>query len=463
MSDDYGAFLASKARVFAGSGIDVPADSLHPSLFPFQRDLTRWALRKGRAAIWADCGLGKTLMQLAWAQHVPGRVIIVAPLTVAQQTVSECARFGFGRAEYARHEADTDAPIVITNYEMVEHFDPAEFAGVVLDESSILRNETGVYRQRLTEMFAETPFRLCCTATPAPNDVQEFTTHSEFLGILSRVEMLATWFVHDDEGWRLKRHARAAFYRWLASWGMAIAKPSDLGYSDDGYELPPLSIEPAIVGTAYVPDGQLFTTTLHGVGDRAKVRRGTLDARVDRALDLIRSEPDQQWIAWCGLNDESTALARALPDGIDVEGSMSPDEKTERIQAFMHGDRRVLITKPKIAGLGLNLQNAARQVFVGLSDSYQDYYQCVRRSYRFGQRDAVRAYIVLSDLEEAIYANVLRKEREAQDAQSALISHAVAYERAEIAAVRQRDPYHPTRAMELPAWLMSAQSLMVAV
>ena len=458
----YQTFLASKQRVFEGDGIEVSPDALPASLFPFQRDLTRYVLRKGRGALFADCGLGKTPMQLAWAEQIAqaaGRALIIAPLTVAQQTIAEAEKFGIDGVEYARHQGDSAAPIVITNYEMVEHFDPAQFAGVVLDESSILKSYDGVYCKRLIAMFAETPYRLCCTATPAPNDVQEFANHAEFLGILSRVEMLATFFVHDDQGWRLKRHAVDAFYRWMASWGMAISRPSDLGYDDDGFVLPSLSIDAAIVPSDYVPEGQLFATTLHGVSDRAAVRRGTLDARVKRAAEIVFDDPDNQWIAWCGLNEESSSIAAALPGSVEVTGSMSPEEKTDRIRAFQRGDFRVLVTKVRIAGYGLNLQCAARQVFVGLGDSYEQYYQAIRRSYRFGQTKPVVAHIVLSDLEQPIYTNVLRKEQEATDAQAALIRHAVAYERAEIVATRGRDPYNPQQTMRLPEWLCAEERI----
>lgn len=440
---DYCSFLDGKRRTVRDTGVDVPDHCLSKSLFPFQRDLTRWALRKGRAAIFADCGLGKTFMQLEWAAHIPGRVLILAPLAVAQQTVNEAKKLGqtAGMVAYARHQSEAHSQIVVTNYEMVEHFDPSQFDGVVLDESSILKSIDGKTKERLIDMFSDTPYRLCCTATPAPNDRAEFANHAEFLGICSREEMLAMYFVHDDEGWRLKGHAREPFFRWLASWGMSLAKPSDLGYSDDGYELPPLSIVSEIVHTDFVPEGQMFATDLKGVSHRSQVRRGTIDARVGRVVDLITAEPGQQWIAWCGLNDESAALAAAIPDSVEVEGSMTPEEKTERIQRFLRGEARVLVTKPRIAGFGMNFQNAARQVFVGLSDSYEAYYQCIRRSWRFGQRQDVRAHIVLSDLEQPIYDNVLRKEREAHDAQSALVRNSAQYERAEIEHMTTGDDY----------------------
>ena len=433
----YAEFIASKSSSTSASGIEVEDGDINPMLFPFQRDLARWALRKGRAAIFADCGLGKTFMQLEWAHHIQGRTLIIAPLSVAQQTIGEAAKLGYSHAiAYARSQSEAHAPIVVTNYEMIGHFDPSQFDAVVLDESSILKSLDGKTRERLIEMFADTPYRLCCTATPAPNDISEFANHAEFLGVCTREEMLATYFVHDDEGWRIKGHAREPFYKWLASWGMSLSRPSDLGYSDEGYNLPSLDILSSIVHTEFVPEGQLFATDLHGVGHRAKVRRGTIDARVTTAVDLIRSDSGRQWIAWCGLNDESKAIASALgEEAVEVEGSQSPDEKTSRILSFLNGEKRVLITKAKIAGFGLNLQNASRQVFVGLSDSYETYYQCIRRSWRFGQTEAVEAHIVLSDMEQPIYENVLAKEREARHSHDALIRNAAEYERAEIGNV----------------------------
>ena len=451
MTTSYETFIETKSARVEDAGIEV--GELNPLLFPFQQDLTRWALRKGRSAIFADCGLGKSFMQIEWAKQLGGRVIILAPLAVAQQTVAEAAKLGYqDLVGYARHESEATTPIVVTNYEMLSHFDPSGFVGVVLDESSILKSIDGKTRERLTESFASTPYRLCCTATPAPNDIAEFANHAEFLGICSRTEMLATFFVHDDEGWRIKGHARTPFYQWLASWGMSLAKPSDLGYSDEGYNLPALNIISEIVPADFVPDGQLFATELKGVGHRSKVRRGTLDTRVARAVALIESEPDRQWIAWCGLNDESKAVAAALSDAVEVEGSQSPEEKTARIQSFLRGEYRVLVTKPRVAGFGMNFQNASRQVFVGLSDSYEAYYQCIRRSWRFGQEREVNAHIVLSDLEMPIYDNVLAKEKEAKDTHKALIANAAEYERAELSNMRGTGNTYVTDKREGRGW-----------
>lgn len=437
---DYARLLASKRFVVLASGVSVDEADVHPALFPFQRALVRWACRKGRAALFADTGLGKTLMQLEWARLVGERTLIVAPLGVAHQTVREARRIDLD-VTYARSQAEATGALTITNYEMLSHFDAAAFDAVVLDESSILKALDGKTRTRLTEMFADTPYRLCCTATPAPNDITEIANHAEFLGVMRRVDMLASFFVHDDEGWRLKGHAQEPFYRWLASWAMAVRKPSDLGaFSDDGYDLPALSIEPVWVDADYVPDGQLFFTELKGIGDRAAVRRGTLDKRVAAAAALVNAD-DEPWIVWCGLNEESSALAAAIPGAVEIMGSDSPDDKAAKIEAFSTGQYRVVVTKPRIAGFGVNWQHCNRMVFVGLSDSFEMYYQCVRRCWRFGQRRPVRAYIVLSQVEDAIYHNVMCKEREAAMMSENLVAAARDYEQEELAGDSDDEHY----------------------
>lgn len=436
-------------------GIDVSPDELHPEAFPFQRDLVQWSLRKGRAALFATTGMGKTLMQLDWARHAGERVLILAPLGVARQTVREGERWGIP-VTYARsHHHVEPQGITITNYEMLDHFDVSVFDAVVLDESSILKSMEGKTRTKLIERFADTPYRLCCTATPAPNDIAEMANHAEFLGVMTRVEMLSAFFVHDDNGWRLKRHAREPFYRWLASWAMSLTKPSDLGYTDDGYILPSLTVEPRFVRSDYVPEGQLFHLGLKGVGDRARVRKATASDRVKAAADLILSEPGESWIAWCGLNDEGRELARLVPGSTLIEGAQSPDEKADRLDSFLDGSARVMVTKSTIAGFGLNLQTCARMVFVGLGDSWEQYFQAIRRCWRFGQAREVHVYIVLSDAEAPIFENVMRKEAEAVRMTTELVQHVAEFERAEI-GVRQRDPYQPTVEMHVPDWMGAA-------
>jgi DNA modification methylase len=378
-------------------------------------------------------------MQVEWARLIGEKTLIVAPLSVARLWVKEAARIGV-QVQYVRSQEDITGAISITNYELIDHFDASAFGAVVLDESSILKALDGKTRQRLTEQFGATPYRLCCTATPAPNDIAEIANHAEFLGVMRRVEMLASFFVHDEDGWRLKRHAETAFYQWMASWAMSVRRPSDLGYSDEGYELPPLTVSPLWVASDFVPEGQLLFTGLKGIQDRTRVRKGTLDQRVEAAAALVNNSYDP-WIVWCGLNDESDALAAAITGAVVVEGSMSPDEKAARLEAFQDGQFRVLVTKPKIAGFGMNFQHCAHMVFVGLSDSFEAYYQCIRRCYRFGQQRPVDARIVLSDAEEAIYHNVMQKELEAQTMSQKLIEQVQAFEREEIAARPRHTTY----------------------
>ena len=429
---DYAAFWAGKRREWTGMGLSSAAP-LPDGLYPFQAALAGWALKKGRAALWADTGLGKTRMQVAWASQIPGRVLILAPLMVGPQTVAEGARIGVAIGETER--------VTITNYERLHHVRPDTYAGVVLDESSILKSLDGKTRTRLIAMFADTPYRLCCTATPAPNDIAELANHCEFLGVMTRVEMLATFFVHDEDGWRLKGHAHQAFYRWLASWGMFLRRPSDLGFSDEGYALPPLTIRDVLVPGSGLAGEYLFPGMgLGGIRGRMDARRRSLKPRCDAAVVLVESAPGP-WIVWCGLNDEQTAIAEALDgDAVSVSGGDSEETKQARLGAFLEGRARVLVTKPKIAGFGLNLQHCAQMVFVGLGDSYETYYQAIRRCYRFGQTRPVTAHVVVSEEETEIVSNVRRKEADAERLSSDLVAAMTEAEREEIGVtVRQRE------------------------
>lgn len=416
MSDTiaYADFIAKrKARAHEHGPLIEPGD-LHHSLMPFQRDLVIRAARVGRFALWADTGMGKTRMELEFARVVADTSLIVTPLAVAEQTVSEAAKIDID-ARYVRDGSQIIGPgIYVTNYEMVGHFDPEMFGAVVLDESSILKQSDGKTRTQLIEHFQNIPFRLAASATPAPNDPEELTSQAEFLGQMTRTNMLAAYFIHDEDGWRLKGHAYEPMIDWMTTWAVAIRRPSDMGYADDGYILPGLEIIPELVDVEIEPAAdELFTLTVGGVSGRARVRRDTLEARVARAVELVSAEPDESWILWCGLNAESDALTAAIPGAVNVEGSMSPEDKAARLLAFANGEVRVLVTKPSIAGMGLNFQVAARMAFVGLSDSYEAYYQCIRRCYRYGQSRVVRAHIVLSAIESQIAENVARKETQA--------------------------------------------------
>lgn len=441
---DYQTFLAGKRRLASAIGPVIDADAVHPILFPFQRALVVWSVRKGRCALFADTGLGKTFMQLEWARLLGHPTLIVAPLSVARQTSREAEKLGI-HVRYSRG-GPREAPIEVTNYEMLDHFDPSEYGAVVLDESSILKAVDGRTRTRIIEMFRDTPYRLACTATPAPNDLAEIGNHAEFLGIASQVEMLAEFFIHDSggagdrSGWRLKGHAEREFFRWLASWSMSVRKPSDIGYADDGYILPPLEVRPRFIETDYVPEGQLLFGGLKGITDRSNVRRATAADRIAATVEMVNSTPGQ-WIVWHGLNDEGDALAAAIPDAVLVEGSQTPEHKAAALEAFQDGKTRVLITKPRIAGFGMNFQNAHQMAFVGLSDSWESYYQCIRRCWRFGQSEPVTAHVVLSDAEAAIYENVMRKEEEAARMADGLMAAVADFERLELEGDDDRNDY----------------------
>jgi hypothetical protein len=428
---DYADFLARKQRTWTGHAL--PVAELPPQLFDWQAAITRWAMRKGRAAIFADCGLGKTFMQLAWAQAVPGRVLILAPLCVAEQTVGEGAKLGIA-CVYARgHATAGEARIVITNYERLDKFDIAQFAGVVLDESSILKSFDGKTRTALIKAFAQTPYRLCCTATPSPNDIAELANHAEFLGLQTRAEFLATWFVHDDSGWRMKRHARHPFFRWLTSWAVAFRKPSDLGYSDDGFVLPPLTIKDYVIESASMP-GVLFPELgSRGLSGRLAGRRGSLQQRCDAVQNIV-GERGVSSLVWCGLNEESDRLGRELDGAVNVQGKDDYDVKVRALRLFVAGDIKVMISKLSILGFGLNLQHCARMVFCGLSDSYESYYQGIRRCWRFGQQRPVEVTIVVSDAERVVVENVRAKERNADAMATELLAAMRDFEREELSA-----------------------------
>jgi hypothetical protein len=408
---DYAAFLRSKSRTFGGDGI--AAATLPSTLYDWQAAIVRWALRKGRAAIFADCGLGKSFMQIAWADALNARVLMFAPLCVAEQTISEARKLGI-EIRYAHDQHEATGRLTITNYERLDRFDPAAFDGVVLDESSILKSMDGKTRTSLIDMFGDTRYRLCCTATPSPNDIAELANHAEFLGLSTRPEFLATWFVHDDEGWRMKRHAVEPFYRWLGSWAVALRSPAELGCEAGGFNLPPLEIRDLIVGADGPADGMLFADmALKGLTGRLTARKTSLAHRLDATAELVRGTPGA-WLVWCGLNAESDGMAARLGDDcVNVQGSDSHAEKVGAVQAFLAGDVRVMLSKAKIMGFGLNFQHCHNMAFLGLSDSYETYYQCIRRAWRYGQKHPVTATIVVSEAEAGIVANVRRKEQAA--------------------------------------------------
>lgn len=412
---EYVDFLASKNVVDVPSGLEnIP--ELNKMLFPFQHDIVGWALKRGRACIFADCGMGKTGMQLEWASHVPGDVLVFAPLAVSDQTIREADKFGISDVSYSG-DGKKRGKITITNYERIEKFNPLDFNAVVLDESSILKSYTGKYRTDLIEKWGNVPYRLACTATPAPNDFMELGNHAEFVGAMTRTEMLSMFFVHDGgetAKWRLKGHAESEFWKWVCSWAVMIQKPSDLGYEDGEFILPELKIEQITVESEKPSEGCLFAMEAQTLSERQKARRVSVDDRVSAAVDLLKNDPESQWMIWCDLNDESSALKSAIPGSVEVRGSDTDEHKKSALLGFSRGEVKVLISKPSIAGWGMNFQLCHNTIFVGLSDSYEQFYQAVRRHWRFGQKVPVNCYIVTADTEGAVVQNIQRKEADAQ-------------------------------------------------
>ena len=458
----YDEFVARKLAVVPPTGINSALD-LPASLFPFQRDLVSWACRRGRAALFADTGLGKTAMSLSWAREVVRAtgddVLVLAPLAVAAQTAAEGARLGVD-VTVCRDGADVRPGINVANYERLHRFDASRFAGVVLDESSCIKHHDAKTLRVLLDAFARTPFRLACTATPAPNDHAELGTHAEFLGICTRAEMLAEFFCHDGgetQTWRLKGHARMAYWRWVASWAALLRRPSDLGYDDCGYALPALNVREHVVAApieTYRAAGQLFATEARTLSERRAARRASTDNRVAACAARVNADEAEQWIVWCDLNAESEALTRAIPGAVEIRGSDDIETKEERLRAFSEGRVRVLVTKPSIAGFGLNWQHCARVAFVGVTDSWEAYYQAVRRCWRFGQRRPVEVDIYASEAEGSVLANLRRKEADAQRLSEELSRETADAVRAEVRGqIRTVNDYAAQKRLCVPAWL----------
>jgi len=416
----YRDFVDSKLLRQPPTGMDVDEiPDMRGDLYDWQWAITRWALRKGRSAIFADCGLGKTPMQLTWAHavadHTDGRVLVVAPFAVVDQTIQEGKKFD---CPVYRADSDESSSVEIVNYERLHTIDPDPYEGVVLDESSILKSHDGTYRNNIIDAFQDTPWKLACTATPAPNDHMELTNHAEFLGVMERQEVLASFFTHDSSNtqqWRLKGHARDEFWRWVASWAVSITHPEDIGYEDDRFDLPDLNIHESVVEvdrSEDAPDDMLFRPEAQGLSEIRDEQRRTTDARAERVASLVDDCPDESWIIWCYRNAEAEAACERIDDAVEVRGSDSPQEKAEALRAFADGDIRVLVTKPSIAGFGLNWQHCSNVAFLGLSYSYEQFYQAVRRCWRFGQSDEVNAYMVCAETEGHVLQSIKQKRRD---------------------------------------------------
>lgn len=460
---EYLTFLERKRMVDLPTGIsNVP--ELNPMLKPHQHDIVTWALHRGRAAVFAGTGLGKTFMQLEWAQVVSEYtglpVLILAPLAVAAQTQREGAKFGIHVAHVHDHSGITSG-INVTNYERLEKFDVSAFGGVVLDESSILKAHDGKTRNQIISSFAGTPFRLACTATPAPNDYMELGNHSEFLGVMTLEEMLAMFFIHDGgetQKWRLKGHAESEFWKWMCSWAVMLRKPSDLGYDNTGYDLPPLNLHQVTVDVDHdrALEGHLFVMEAATLQERLQERRRTINERCAAAADIIKSKPDEAWLVWTNLNDEA-AMISEMVGGINVQGSDKPDVKENNLMRFTDGEIRIMVSKPSIAGFGMNWQHCRNMVFVGLNDSFEQLFQAIRRCWRFGQANEVNVWMVAAETEGRVVSNLKRKEADADRMAEMMVMHMQDITVAELrGTARVKTEYTPNQQLMIPNWLEAA-------
>lgn len=454
----YSNFIEQKQCLNINSGFE-PTEAFYPAgIKDHQRVAVSWACRRGRAALFFDTGLGKTLAQLTWGAEVVdytnGMVLILAPLAVSHQTVREGKKFGIDVKLVATDE-DLDGPaIYITNYEKIDHFDLSQFAGVVLDESSILKGMQGKLRKKITESFKDTPYKLSCTATPSPNDYMELGTQSEFLGVMSQVEMLAMYFIHDGSDtskWRLKGHGKSKFWEWLSTWAIFLTSPADFGFDGSEYDLPPIEYHEYIIDT--VPTDSLFVEPAQSLLERNRARKDSIDDRVQVAAEIV-NKMDEPCVVWCHLNDESEKLHNKIDQSIQVRGSDKDDHKANSMIDFADGKIKCLVTKPKIAGFGMNWQNSRHCVFVGLSDSWESFYQAIRRQWRFGQDKTVHVHIVSADTEGAVVANIKRKDAQHSEMARSMMDHMKDLMKKEVLGAQlNKTDYLPDVKMEIPTWI----------
>ncbi len=441
---EYEDFIKDKEKIFDGSGFDASADGY--GLFDFQKYIVEQSMLRGRSAIFADCGLGKTPMQLVWADKVRekyGNVLILTPLAVGQQTVNQSKKFNID--DVIRTQDGTPQSITVTNYERLAKYNPADFSGIVCDESSILKNYTGKTREAITEFCQTIPYRLLCTATPAPNDYMELGTSCEALGIMKRVEMLSVYFTHDSgntQSWILKGHAEKAFWEFMTTWSTAIRKPSDIGFEDNNFILPELNQIQHTVGSK-VRDGRLFVVEAKTLDDQRKERKSTINARCDKVAEIANAN-NEPFICWCSFNDESKMLASKINGSVEITGSDKDEEKEKKMLGFSDGSIRCIVTKPSIAGFGMNWQHCNQMSFFP-SHSHEQYYQAIRRCWRFGQKKDVDVHIVASEAESTVLENMKRKERQANNMFDKIIKH--------MGQSKKRKQTIFNKEMEIPEWL----------
>lgn len=483
---NYADFLRSKLITSRESGIEVDRGRVNRKLFEFQKDVVQVGLSKGRYAAFEECGLGKTFQEVEFArlshEEHRERTLTLTPLAVAFQTIDEAAKLGVELA-YCRSQEEADrasTPHIVANYEMVKEFDPRRFKTIVLDESGILKSFQGKTKQLLTAMFAETPFRFCGTATPAPNDHLELGNHAEFLGVMASNQMIVRWFINDTMhagNYRLKKHAEKDFWRWVTSWSACLSKPSDWGYSDDGFELPPLHFETHLVEVDHEASWQrqieekeragarnlgktnygqleLFAPGVSSATSLWKDKATTLEDRCQRTAEIVASNQTDPWIVWVDLNAEADYLRRLIPSAIEVRGSEPIREKERKLQAFTRGEERIIITKAEIAGFGLNWQHCNQMVLAGANFSYEKLHQQIRRSWRFRQTRPVWVHLVAAETDNNVLAAIQRKQAAFQEMQRAMNEAAREhglFNRHEKNSLVDYDPQVP---MELPDWLL---------
>lgn len=460
----YQEFVHQKTIKSRPSGIDV--DNLNSNMFPFQRDIVKLALKCGKFCIWANTGLGKTLSQLSWSEALfnygaVARVLILAPLGVAKQTVGEGKKFGID-VNYCESDDDVIKGINITNYEKLHKFDTSAFEAVVLDESSILKSVDGSTRTQIIESFHNTTYKLACSATPSPNDYMELGNQCEFLGVMSYNEMLSMFFTHDGgetAKWILKPHAEKAFWEFVSSWAIMLNLPSDLGYSDDGYILPPLKVLSHKINTPiHPPDGQLVFTDFTSLTGQRHIRKESLVDRCNEAANIANNS-DEQFLIWCETNDESKLLKSLIPDAVEVKGSDSDKHKEQSAIGFANGNIRVMISKPSIFGMGLNFQICHNCIYVGVSHSFEMWFQSVRRLWRFGQKNPVNVHIIQHEMEGAISANLKRKEDQARRMSQGMLEAMRSRSLEQLKGVKRISvDYNPQIEMIVPDWLRGEEN-----
>lgn len=455
---EYQDFIKSKHIEIENQGFDV--EKLNSALFPFQNDIVKWALKKGKSAIFADTGLGKSAMQSEFAYQVWKKeqkpVLILAPLAVSEQTVNEAKKILGYDVKFINSDEDVINGINITNYEKLQRFDTSQFIAIILDESSILKSFTGKIRTDIIEKFERTKYKLACTATPSPNDFMELGNHSEFLNVMNRTEMLSMFFIHDSgetSKWRLKGHADHKFWEWVAGWAIVIRHPNELGYNDTRYDLPKLNIQEIFVDSEFRKEGQLFNGIAKTMTERRKARKDSLKNRVLKASEIANSI-DGSVLVWCELNDESKMLKENILNAVEVKGSDKPDHKKKSLIGFSNNEVKCLVSKPKIAGFGMNWQNCNNMIFTGLSDSFEQFYQAVRRCWRFGQNKEVNVYIITSKQEGSTLNNIKRKQsdyKKMMDKMSEMTIDIVKHNLFD--NVVSNSEYNPNLEMKLPNWL----------